>query len=89
MASSVTTVRLSEATRSALEADAERLGLGLSEYLRKLAESREVELRNATIREQGRQLAERLKHSPTSTHDIEIFGTPQSDLPAWGEPLPQ
>lgn len=30
---------------------------GISEYLRKLAEAREIELRNAAIREQGRRLA--------------------------------
>lgn len=89
MTSFVTTVRLPAATRSASEADAQRLGLGLSEYLRKLAESRELELRNAEIRDQGRRLAERLKRSPSSAHDVEALGTPQTDLPAWDGPLPE
>ncbi|MDQ2907844.1 MAG: hypothetical protein M3R44_00665 [Candidatus Eremiobacteraeota bacterium] len=89
MASTVTTVRLNPATRRALEADARRLGVGLSEYLRKLAESREIDLRNATIREQGRRLAERLRQSPAAATETDTLGTPQIDLPHWEGALPE
>jgi len=85
----ITTIRLNPGTRRALEADARRLGLGLSEYLRKLAEAREIELRNAAIREQGRELAERLRRSPASALDAEGLGTPQTELPRWEGPLPR
>lgn len=89
-ASIVTTIRLKPETREALEEDAERLGVGFSEYLRGMAEGRALELKYAKIREQGRQFTERLRNSPEAMAEFELLTDrdPWEFLPPWEGPLP-
>lgn len=91
MTSIVTTVRLKPETREILEEDAKRLGIGFSEYLRAMAEARELELKHAKIRAEGHQFMERLRTSPEAMAEYEVFSSrdPWEFLPPWEGPLPE
>ena len=84
-------IRLDERDREILEAEAQRAGTGLSSFIRALAEAEARRLRNAAIRAEGERVVEYLATSPAAREELEMYGTPISELPdeewsgnAWG-----
>ncbi len=65
-------IRLDDAVRATLEADAKEHGIGLATHLRNIATDRAKLVRRAKIREESRQVAERNRNDPDARefHDF-------------------
>lgn len=81
MQSSVVSVRLGSRTRKVLSEAAKRRGLGISEYLRKLAEANELALLHQSARSQ-----EPLPVDSPSAFDQDPW---EGIVPPWDGPLPE
>jgi hypothetical protein len=92
VASDVIALRLLPETRQALTKDAERMNLGISEYLRKLAEARALEIEYAHVREEGRRYMQRLRESPEAMAEedawLRLGEETLAELGPWEGPLP-
>jgi uncharacterized protein (DUF1778 family) len=75
------TIRLGEAARAVLEAAARRNGTGLSAFIRDLAEAEARRLSREAIRADGERIVTYLEQHPHARAELEIYGTPNGDLP--------
>jgi uncharacterized protein (DUF1778 family) len=70
------TIRLDEPDREILETAARRHGLGLSAFVRDLAEAEARRLRRAAIRSDGDRVVSYLLDRPEAQAELEAYGTP-------------
>jgi uncharacterized protein (DUF1778 family) len=70
------TIRLEQRDRETLEAAARHNGVGLSAFVRDIAEAEAQRLRNAEIRAEGEKVVSYLLHHPEARAEIELYGTP-------------
>ncbi|MFI5267676.1 MAG: CopG family transcriptional regulator [Chloroflexota bacterium] len=75
------TIRLSDKAREILSNAARERGSGLSAYVRQVAEAEAKRLRNDEIRRGFKPVIEYLSTHPEAREELELLGTPQSDLP--------
>lgn len=80
------TIRLTRKDRAVLEEAASRQGVGLSAYIRDLAEAEARRQRRTAIRAEGERWLAGL--SPEARAELELLGTPQSEPPPFG-PSPE
>ncbi len=64
-----------------LEAAAEKRGMGLSAYVRELAERDARRRRYEEVRAQGEAVVEHLASHADARDEVAELGTPQTDLP--------
>jgi GNAT superfamily N-acetyltransferase len=74
-------VRLDDDGRSALEAQAQRQGVGSATLLRNLATQAARDAKRARIREDSARVAAYVATSPEAQAFYEFWGTPRSILP--------
>lgn len=74
-------IRLAAEDREVLEAAAKKRGLGLSAYVRELAERDARRHRHGEIRAQGEAVVEHLASHAGTRAEVAELGTPQTDLP--------
>jgi len=72
-------VRLDEEIQATLETAAHARGIGLSAYLRELADSEARRLRRERIRAQSRAVAEHVASKPDAVDFYADWGTPNAD----------
>ncbi|TAM56381.1 CopG family transcriptional regulator [bacterium] len=75
------TVRLDERDREVLEAAARQRGMGLSAFVRGLAEAEARRLRRSAIRAQGEKVVSYLLEHPEAQAEVETYGRPIGELP--------
>jgi uncharacterized protein (DUF1778 family) len=75
------TIRIDDRDREVLEAAARASGVGISTYLRELAQDRARSLRRAAIRSQGETVVSYLRLHPEAQGELESLGTPLGELP--------
>jgi hypothetical protein len=75
------TIRLEERDRIVLEAAARRHGIGLSAFIRDLAEAEARRLTRESIRADGERVVAYLEQHPQAQAELELYGTPIGDLP--------
>ncbi|MGH7870064.1 MAG: DUF1778 domain-containing protein [Candidatus Dormibacteraceae bacterium] len=75
------TIRLTAQDRVTLETVARQRGIGLSSFIRKLAEFEARRQRQKTIRTEGEQVLTYLAEHPEARSELETLGTPISYLP--------
>jgi hypothetical protein len=75
------TIRLAAEDRAVLEAAAEKRGMGLSAYVRELAERDARRRRYEEVRAQGEAVVEHLASHADARDEVAELGTPQTDLP--------
>ena len=75
------TIRLDNRDRKILEAEARRRSIGLSAFVRDIAEAEARLLERAAIRAQGERVVSYLATHPESQAETEAYGTPLSDAP--------
>ena len=73
---SVISVRLDDDTQAALQDAAARSGVGLSTYLRRMAEAEARRVRRERIRDQSRAVARYVAQNPEAQAFYEDWGTP-------------
>ena len=73
------TIRLDPEDRAVLEATAHERGLGLSAFVRDLAESEARRLRREAIRAEGERVLAHLAEHPEAQVELEEIGTPISE----------
>ena len=74
-------VRLDDAVRTELEAEAKAQGIGLATYLRQLAAQAAREVRRARIRAGTAKVARYIAENPEAQAFYNDWGTPRADLP--------
>ncbi len=72
-------VRLDDEVRKTLEMEARARRIGLSTFLRKIAEEAAARLRRERIRAQSRAVGEYVARSPEATAFYEEIGTPRQE----------
>lgn len=77
---SVISVRLDDDTQAALQDAAARSGVGLSTYLRRMAEAEARRVRRERIRDQSRAVARYVAQNPEAQTFYECWGTPTTAL---------
>jgi hypothetical protein len=75
------TIRLAAEDRAVLEAAAEKRGMGLSAYVRELAERDARRRRYEEVRAQGEAVVEHLASHADARDEVAELGAPQTDLP--------
>ncbi len=75
------TIRLEDRDRETLEAAARAQGVGLSSFVRDLAEAEARRLRRAAIRAGGERVVSYLAAGAAAAAELEEYGTPVGDLP--------
>jgi uncharacterized protein (DUF1778 family) len=70
------TIRLELRDRKILETAARQHGVGLSAFVRDIAEAEARRLRNAEIRAEGEKVVSYLLAHPEARAEIELYGTP-------------
>jgi uncharacterized protein (DUF1778 family) len=75
------TIRIDAEDRAILEAVARDRGMGLSAFVRDLAEAEARRLKRGAIRAEGDRVLAHLADHPESREELETFGSPISDLP--------
>ncbi len=75
------TIRLDDHDRKILEAEARRRSIGLSAFIRDLAEAEARHLARAAIRAEGERVTAYMAAHPQAQQEIDEYGTPASDLP--------
>ena len=73
---SVVSVRLDDETHAALQDAAGRSGIGLSTYLRRMAEAEARRVRRERIREQSRSVGRYVAETPDARAFYDDWGTP-------------
>jgi hypothetical protein len=76
---SVVSVRLDDETQATLEGAANQAGIGLSTYLRRMAETEAKRVRRERIREQSRAVGHYVAGNPEARAFYEDWGTPTVD----------
>ncbi len=76
---SVVSIRLDESVQSTLEEAARDQGMGLSSYLRRVAEEEARRVRRERIREQSRAVADYVATSPEAQRFFDDWGTPTAE----------
>lgn len=72
-------VRLDDEVRQMLEAEARTKGVGLSAYLRQIAEEEARRVRNRRIREESDRVAAYVASNPEAREFFEFWGTPRAE----------
>jgi post-segregation antitoxin (ccd killing protein) len=75
------TIRLDSKDRATLEAVARERGVGLSAFVRDLAEAEARRLRRDAIRAEGRSVVAHLAQHPEARAELDELGAPISELP--------
>jgi uncharacterized protein (DUF1778 family) len=75
------TIRLDADDRAALATAARRQGMGLSAFVRELAEAEARRVRREAIRAEGDRVVAHLAAHPGAQAELEEIGTPLTDLP--------
>lgn len=75
------TIRLDEDDRAVLTTAARQHGLGLSAFVRELAEARARQLRREAIRADGNRVTAHLAEHPDARRELDELGTPLADPP--------
>jgi uncharacterized protein (DUF1778 family) len=70
------TIRLERRDRDTLEAAARHHGVGLSAFVRDIAEAEARRIRRAEIRAEGEKVVSYLLDHPEAQTEIEMYGTP-------------
>ncbi|MGH9302258.1 MAG: DUF1778 domain-containing protein [Acidimicrobiales bacterium] len=73
------TIRLGADDRAALEKAAQRLGKGLSTFVRELAEAEARRVRREAIRADGDRVVDHLASHPESRSELDEISAPLSD----------
>ena len=72
-------VRLDDAVRAELEAEAKTRGIGLATYLRQLASEAARDVRRKRIRAQSEAVGRYIAENPEAREFVEFWGTPRSE----------
>ena len=72
-------VRLDDAVRAELEAEAKTRGIGLATYLRQLASDAARDVRSKRIRAQSEVVGRYIAENPEAREFVEFWGTPRSE----------
>ena len=75
------TIRLEGRDREVLEAAARQHGIGLSAFIRDLAEAEARRLNRAAIRADGERVVAYLEKHARAQAELETYGTPIDNLP--------
>lgn len=75
------TIRLDERDREVLETAARERSIGLSAFVRDLAEAEARRLRRRAILADGARVVAYLNENSAARAETEMYGTPQTDLP--------
>ncbi len=75
------TIRLEQVDREVLERAARERGLGLSGFVRSLAEAEAARLRREIIRADGDRIVSYLLENSRAKAELDEYGVPQSELP--------
>lgn len=75
------TIRLDASDRKTLQAAADGQGKGLSAFVRELAEAEARRLQRAAILADGERVVAHLAEHPEARDELEMLGTPLTDLP--------
>jgi uncharacterized protein (DUF1778 family) len=75
------TIRLEQLDRDVLERAARERGLGLSGFVRSLAEAEAERLRREMIRTDGDRVVSYLLENPQARAELDAYGLPQTELP--------
>ena len=73
------TIRLSDKARKILETAARAKGTGLSAFVRQIAETEAIRLRNAEIRGAGQEYLEELAKHPEARKELDLYTSPGWD----------
>lgn len=75
------TIRLEQFDRDVLELAARKRGLGLSGFIRALAEAEASRLRREAIRADGDRVVSYLLENAEASAELGAYGVPQAELP--------